>query len=71
MVGGVRSAVWRAVRRVGSRGEVGVRGMRMGVVELAAIGGDGLRSLVMGEWKGWRWIYGTGKIVDLRGASLS
>ena len=49
MVCGVRSAVWRAVRRVGSRGEVGVRGMRRGVVESGAIGGGGLRSLVTGE----------------------
>ena len=37
MVLGVKTASWRDVRRLGSRGEVGVRGMRIGGVELDAI----------------------------------
>ena len=38
MVLGLRIASWREARRVGSRGEVGVRGMRMGeVVEVVGI----------------------------------
>lgn len=44
MVLGLRSAVCREVRRAGSRGEVGVRGMRMGVVvEVVAIEMEGCR----------------------------
>lgn len=38
MVSGLRIASWREVRREGSRGEVGVRGMRIGRVGLVAIG---------------------------------
>lgn len=37
MVLGFRIASWREVWRAGSRGEVGVRGMRMGVGGLGAI----------------------------------
>ena len=38
MVLGLRIASCREARRAGSRGEVGVRGMRIGVVEPVAIG---------------------------------
>lgn len=37
MVLGLRIAVWIEVRRVGSRGEVGVRGMRIAGVGVGAI----------------------------------
>ena len=45
MVWGLRIAFWREVRRAGSRGVVGVRGMRVGVVVL----------VVMVAGKGGRW----------------
>lgn len=45
IVCGFRIAAWREVRREGSRGEVGVRGMRIGGVGLAAIGAG-----VGGSW---------------------
>ena len=64
MVWGVRSAVWRAVRRVGSRGGVGVRGMRIGLVFamvvwgwaeaggviIGGFGGSESGSVDMGTW---------------------
>ncbi len=46
MVLGFRIADWREVRRVGSRGVVGLRGMRIGVVVAMMVLGGWARSVV-------------------------
>ncbi len=47
MVLGFRIADWREVRRVGSRGEVGLRGMRIGVVVAMMVLLEGWARLVV------------------------
>ena len=57
MVWGVRSTVWRAVRRGGSRGEVGVRGMRIELVcAMVVWGWARLVGGYLGVWWIGEWI---------------